>query len=113
MPHDVQQMLDCMHRGLFDSSLDVSRVLELCNIHSPGIYRRFASHVGVTPRKYLEDRRMTAAKRLLTFPELKIGAISFAIGYSDYETFERAFRRFARCSPTAYRRQLLRMKARQ
>lgn len=107
LPRDVQQMLECMHERLFQPSLDVDKVLEICEIRSPGIYRRFASHVGVTPRRYLEDRRIMAAMRLLTFPKLKIGLISFSVGYCDYETFARAFRRYVRCSPSAYRRRML------
>lgn len=107
LPRDVQQMLECMHEHLFEPSLDVNKVLALCDIHSPGIYRRFALHVGVTPRRYLEDRRIMAAMRLLTFPKLKIGVISFSVGYADYETFARAFRRYVRCSPSAYRRRML------
>lgn len=107
MPRDVQQMLECMHERLFEPSLDVNKVLALCDIRSPGIYRRFASHVGITPRMYLEDRRIMAAMRLLTFQKLKIGLISYSVGYSDYETFARAFKRYVRCSPGTYRRRML------
>lgn len=106
LPVDVRKLIDCFHEHLFERSLNVNRALECCDIRSPSIYRRFAAYVGVTPRRYLEDQRIMAAMRLLTFTGLTVGAISFAVGYSDYETFARAFKRYVRCSPSGYRRRM-------
>jgi YesN/AraC family two-component response regulator len=47
---------------------------------------------------------MDRAKELMKDDENKLEAISFEVGYDDYNYFSRVFRRFEGVSPSEYRK---------
>ena len=103
-PRDVQTVLYSIHEHLFDPSVNVNALLDRCAIRGDRIYARFKYYLKMTIRQYLERQRMLAAMNLLGCDELDLAPIAFSVGYANYETFSRAFRRFVGCSPRAYRK---------
>jgi AraC-like DNA-binding protein len=53
---------------------------------------------------------MQAAMQLLAHEELEIFLIGLGIGYSHEESFTRAFRRRFGCTPSAYRKEIVKKK---
>lgn len=110
MPVDVERMLTCIHEHLFDPALTVGAVLERCGIRSNSYSHRFkavlvdAGEPPLTVRRYIEKRRMEAAKRLLRHPELELTLIALSLGFEHYSRFVRTCHRWLGCSPSAYRR---------
>jgi len=52
----------------------------------------------------LVDRvRRESAERLLADASLSIGEIGYLLGFSEPSAFQRAFRRWHRCTPQTYR----------
>ena len=103
-PRDVQTVLRTIHEHLFEPELNVSVLLDRYAIRSDRIHARFKYALKMTIREYLEHQRMQAAMDLLARAELDIAYIAFSVGYANYETFLRAFRRYAGCTPGAYRK---------
>ena len=101
-PCDVQTVLRAIHEHLFDPGVNVNVVLDRCSIRGARIYARFRYYLKMNIRQYLEHQRLLAAMDLLGRDELDMSHIAFSIGYMDYETFSRAFRRHLGCTPGAY-----------
>lgn len=70
---------------------------------SPRTFRRRLAERGVRYSDLLQEARMLAAIRLLANPALSIASIAGQLGYQDDSNFGRAFRRWAKRSPTSAR----------
>lgn len=92
---------------LFDPTLTVEAVLRRCRITSHTFTTHFRRVHDRTPGRYIWHGRMRTTRRCLRHPELEITTIAFSLGYTRHRTFARAVRRYAECSPTAWREELL------
>lgn len=64
--------------------------------------RIFQQVYGVTPRQYLQDRRIARAKELLRQGH-PVTEVCLAVGYESLPTFSRRFKQGTGYSPSAYR----------
>ncbi len=69
--------------------------------------RLFSAQYGKTPRRYMEDRRLALAKRLLQGSDVSIKQLAFNMGFKQLSHFSSWFRRQADVSPRAFRRKQL------
>ncbi|MBE7045285.1 MAG: response regulator [Ruminococcaceae bacterium] len=63
----------------------------------------FKSEMGITFKDYLTAVRITKAKSLLVNEEIKINKVAEMVGYGDYRSFCKIFRRETGSSPSEYR----------
>ena len=70
--------------------------------------RRFRAGVGVSPREFLVQARMDAAKAALRMTADSIGVIAERLGFCDIYHFSRLFRQHVGRSPSDFRRGTLR-----
>ncbi len=103
LPWEMQQILGCVHRYLFDSDLNVTTVRRRCRLRNNNVTTRFRCAVGQGLRDYIEAGRVEAAKRLLCHPDVEIYLIAMAVGYEHQETFCRAFQRQTGRAPSEWR----------
>lgn len=82
---------------------DLARKAHLSKFHFSRVY---ANVFGRSPKKQLNNYRITHAKSLLR-QSIPIEDIAYACGFNDRQTFARAFRRHENLTPTAYRKQVL------
>jgi AraC family transcriptional regulator len=80
---------------------DLAAVTGLSTYH---FIRAFKDTVGLPPYQYLLSERIHRAKGLLSKPDLSLGEVAFAVGFSDASQLNRVFRKFVGVTPTAYRR---------
>ncbi|MEM7624531.1 MAG: AraC family transcriptional regulator [Planctomycetota bacterium] len=66
--------------------------------------RRFKEAFGLTPRVWLNHRRLEAGQRLLEETSLSVSEIAGRLGYRGTAQFSRQFTRYVGKSPRAYRR---------
>ncbi|MGO1069421.1 helix-turn-helix domain-containing protein [Lysobacter sp. CA199] len=81
------------------------RIEELCAASglSPSyLIRAFRSRYGMTPHRYLVDRRVRAGRELLRHRE-SIAAVAVATGFADQAHFQREFKRRVAATPGQYR----------
>lgn len=88
----------------FELDLDVASACRACRIADHNISCRFATHLGIGIRRYIEEVRLTAAETLLRCSEAHVYLIADCVGYSGVESFTRAFKRTRGVSPEAWRR---------
>lgn len=68
------------------------------------LHRTVAQATGSAPMRYVTDLRMRRAADLLQEPNRPIGRIAHLVGYREYQTFVREFKRYYRVSPREFRR---------
>jgi AraC-like DNA-binding protein len=107
LPREIREILACIHQNLFDLHLNVRLLKSCCRIRDNNVSSRFRSTMGITIKQYVEALRMEAASRLLRDRGIGILDIAFAVGYSNLQTFYRAFERRHGCTPANYRRSFL------
>lgn len=72
----------------------------------PVFARRFSAALGLSPMRYLTQRRMQVAAALLFACDSSLAEVAARVGYVSEFAFNRAFRRHYRVPPGEYRRHL-------
>ena len=80
---------------------DLAAVAGLSQYH---FIRAFKDTVGLPPYQYVLSERIHRARGLLSNPDLSLGDVALAVGFSDASQLNRVFRKFVGVTPTAYRR---------
>jgi AraC-like DNA-binding protein len=82
---------------------DVARQVNM----SEGAFSRFFSQTTQKPFfSFLNEFRISVARRLLAESDLQAKEVGFACGYECQQFFYRQFAKYVKCSPQAYRRQV-------
>ncbi|MDF2662227.1 MAG: transcriptional regulator, AraC family protein, partial [Paenibacillus sp.] len=63
----------------------------------------FAKVYGISPRQYVSQQKMNAAKLLLMNTDAPIGEIAERLGFASFNHFSRQFRRWSGQPPSYYR----------
>lgn len=100
--HDIDGWLD---RRL-NTAPTAAEMAKHCNMSLRTFHRRFRAAYGVTPRKYLQLKRVEAVRRLLGESRRSIEQILADVGVSDVTSFRRVFQRELGHSPAEFRRHL-------
>ncbi len=100
----VRTLLNQIHQGLFDASLNVKTLKSRCRIRNNNISCYFKLETGTSIRNYIESLRLEAASLLLQDGARSVFEVAQAIGYSHPQSFYRAFTRHFHCTPGAARR---------
>jgi len=80
---------------------DVAAVAGLSKFH---FHRLFKAVYGVTPARYLTQRRVERAQDLLRATNLTVTEICFAVGYSSLGSFSTRFSELVGETPSAFQR---------
>ncbi len=105
-PRKLQPMLEHLETHLFHPDLTVAQMKRVCGVRDNSIVTTFHSALGMAPRDYIATCRLETAARLLRDTELKVWQIAELVGYSGLPVFSRAFARWSKLRPRAYRRQV-------
>ena len=93
---------------LIESSLDrdiaLIELATVCALSPSHFARAFRRAVGVTPHRYLQDRRIKRAMNLLRSMQSPIVEIATTCGFADQSHFNRVFKQHVGTSPGAWRR---------
>lgn len=90
----------------FDADITVGDLAEVACLSRFHFLRAFKAATGVTPHRYLSDRRLDHAKAMLLRDDVSLGELAQACRFSSQANFSRAFRRVVGMSPGAYRRSI-------
>jgi len=99
----VQEAVLFISRHL-DRSLSVQEVADAVHLSPSRIAHLFKHQMGVSPARFIEQRRMERAQALLESSSLPIHAVSAAAGFSSQFYFAARFRTHMGMSPSAWRR---------
>lgn len=81
----------------------VELLAKAVGLSRPAFARQFLAVLGLSPMRYLTQRRMQVAAALLFASDATLAEVASRVGYSSEFAFNRAFRRFHRVPPGEYR----------
>lgn len=84
--------------------LSVTEMAACCGLSAGFFLRAFKAATGQTPHRFLMERRMARARRLLAGSRATIGEIALDAGFAGQAHLTSAFRRHLGTTPAAYRR---------
>ncbi len=65
--------------------------------------RLFSRHVGVSPLKYINKKKIERAQLMLITEDIPVKEIAYRLGYSDHSYFIRMFKKLTHTTPIRYR----------
>jgi AraC family transcriptional regulator of arabinose operon len=75
-----------------------------CGLSESRLSHLFREQTGATPQVYSEELRLRLAQQLLVHSGLRVNEVAAETGFADPFYFAKRFRKFSKCSPSAYRR---------
>jgi AraC family transcriptional regulator len=101
-PRQLRRVLDFMVAHLIDDPT-IAELAEQCGLSSGYFARAFRQTTGVTPHRWLIQKRVERARALLLQSALRLVDIALACGFVDQSHFTRVFTRFEGDSPGRWR----------
>ena len=93
-----------MIRENLDGKVRLSELARECGLSVSHFTRAFRKSFGMSPYRWLLERRIDQAKVLLVTGDLPMANIAMQSGFSDQAAFTRAFRRIVGDSPGRWKR---------
>lgn len=100
--HDMMPLLIDIQQNLHDE-IDLNGLAERYGYSSFYFHRLFSKATGETPKRYVERLRLEKAAYKLCITNESILDIALSVGFSNHETFSRAFKRNFDLPPRMYR----------
>jgi len=98
----MRRVLDYIDQHLEDD-LTISDLAQVAYLSEFHFARVFATTMGMPPQRYVSQRRLAAAKRMIGVGKLPLSEIAFRSGFSSQASFTRAFRRATNMTPGEFR----------
>jgi AraC family transcriptional regulator len=99
----LRQCRDFIEANLSDN-ITLDQLSQKANVSLFHFIRSFKKSTGITPHRYILDRRVRNAETLLINTNDSIGEIAKAVGFLSAGHFSSAFQKSLHIAPTAYRR---------
>ncbi len=84
----------------------VSDYLNRLGIHEKTLSAAVKQAFGITPKTYIDRRRVLEAKRLLAHSTLSVKEVAYALGFDEATNFTKFFFRHTHLLPLAFRKQV-------
>jgi AraC-like DNA-binding protein len=101
--HRVDDKVKSILRRNLGRHVELEEVASQLGITAVTLRRRLAEECGLTFSDLRDAVRRKAALEMVGDPATKLDSISAELGFAEYSTFHRAFRRWTGFSPTEYR----------
>jgi len=77
---------------------------KLCYQHPNHFVRFFKKKTGMTPQRYITERRVQMTKRLIEQTDLKLSDIATQVGFCDPSHLSKVFKKYYALTPQEYRK---------
>ncbi len=102
-PWQIRRVMAHVDANLGDT-IPVGSLAALTRLSTSHFSRAFKGSFGTSPHRYVMDRRIQAAQKMMLETDENLAQIALACGLSDQAHFSRAFQRVMGASPHAWRR---------
>ncbi len=82
---------------------DYRRLARLANLSYSQFFREFKRRTGQSPQRYIEEQRISYARRLLASVRLSVKEVALQTGFQNQLYFSRRFQKATGLSPSQYR----------
>ncbi len=102
----TMQRLEEHIEARLDCEIGLAELAAVAGMRSDSFARRFKASTGLAPYAYVLERRMRRAEQLLAKPDMTLGAIAAALGFSSQSHFTTTFKRLRGTTPQVFRRKV-------
>lgn len=103
---DIGRIIQYMYDNIADD-ITVEDIAELIHVSKSYVSRKFKRNTGMTLIEYLRMIRVKMAMTLLVSTKRSVEDIAFTVGYNSPKYFYTAFKKYAGCSPSEFRKKQL------
>jgi AraC family transcriptional regulator, transcriptional activator FtrA len=103
VPDSLAPLLEWL-AGRLDRPVSVAEMAAHLQVSPRTLTRRFTGQLGISPGRWLLDRRIAATRALLEETDLPVETIAHRVGLSSAVNLRRRFHDALRTTPAAYRR---------
>ena len=97
----IKGALDCIH-GEYMTGISIEEVADRVHLERTYFSALFKKKMGVTPKGYLQNYRMSMAASLLSKGSVSVSVAAHSVGYSDVFAFSKVFKQHFGVSPREY-----------
>lgn len=101
----LKRALEMLDGGIADAP-SLAELARHVSLHPTSFCRAFKQSTGVSPHRYLLERRVAHAKEMMADHKMTLTQIALDCGFSSSSQFSVIFRRVTGLSPSTYRRSL-------
>ena len=101
--YKLRRVIDYIRDNL-GADLKIAEIARQVNMSTSHFTRQFKLAAGLAPHQYIMQKRIEAAKKLLTETEIPIAQIALEIGFQSQSRFTTLFRHLIGTTPGAYRK---------
>ena len=84
-------------------SIDLTMLAAVAGLSMHHFARQFKQSAGVTPHRYLTQKRVERAQKMLAQTDLSLSEVAYAAGFSDQSHLTRQFRQMLGATPRQFR----------
>jgi AraC family transcriptional regulator len=100
--YKLRRVIDYIRDDL-SADLKIAEIAQQVNMSPSHFTRQFKLATGLAPHQYIMQKRIEAAKKLLSETEIPIAQIALEIGFESQSRFTTLFRQLTGTTPRAYR----------
>ncbi|WP_078408637.1 helix-turn-helix transcriptional regulator [Priestia abyssalis] len=100
----VTEQIVAYIREYYNESITMKELSARLHYHPDYMTRSMQKTIGMSPVQYLQQYRISQAKKLLATTNMKVKDISNLVGIQDYTYFSRIFKKQEGLTPNSYRR---------
>lgn len=104
IPYVLNSAMDFIDKNMTDTSLSNEIIAEHIGISEVYLRKLFTKHLSISVKKFIQNKRIERAKRLLTETNMQISEIADECGYSSIYHFCRSFKKLTSDTPTEYKK---------
>ncbi|MDB5232273.1 MAG: hypothetical protein JWN76_3078 [Chitinophagaceae bacterium] len=86
----------------FYKKIDIPEIAKQAALSEFHFYRSFKEVYGISPLKYIVNKRMEKSLELLRYEKLPIAHIAYEVGFSDIYSFSKSFKKHYNVSPSRF-----------
>ncbi|MGG1517594.1 helix-turn-helix domain-containing protein [Paenibacillus oryzisoli] len=98
-----EQVMAFVRQNYADESLNISMIGEKFGLTPSYLSKQFKTQTGDSLLDFISKTRLQEAKRLLAEQTLPVAEVARRVGYTDINTFNRAFKKFEGITPGKYK----------
>lgn len=99
----INMAIEYINDNLNNENLDLDTICQNVHTNKYHLCHTFKENTGISVMKYIKERRINQAKRLIVETDMKIHDIGEMVGYANTSLFCKIFKQEVGCSPLKYR----------